>query len=214
MIPRAIPCALCSSESEHEIDIRQSVSRPSIIVNLTTKEWPISLFGSARPVLPLPSSLSSARALSLHTLVSIIFSVSPRDLTDSLYEYVAVARETRANLIKTFAAVHRGEQKSACCAEARGIGFSVGSAGRDDATAVADSLNARYMRARIARATRGSRSPAHVNGQLSAVYLESLRASGNSEEGMSKISNLIRCSQPVETHSPRVCNRNRSTLRD
>lgn len=35
---------------------------------------------------------------------------------------------------------------------ARGIGFSVDSAGRDDATAVADSLNARYMRARIARA--------------------------------------------------------------
>lgn len=39
-----------------------------------------------------------------------------------------------------------------CVVGARGIGFSVDSAGRDDATTVADSLNARYMRARIARA--------------------------------------------------------------
>jgi len=86
----------------------------------------------------------------LHTLVSIIFSVSPRDLTDSLH--AAEHGRRREPLVGRFAAVHREEQRDACVVGGPWhLGFSVDSADRDDATAVADSLNARYMRARIAR---------------------------------------------------------------
>lgn len=136
-------------------------------------------------------------------LVSIIFSVSPRDLTDSLH--VVGYEETRGGECRrTLATVHQKKQRHACCQIPvhRVLGTSF--LGRDDATTVADSLNARYMRARFTWSEPDSRPLASASSFISGVYIWdlSLREVVNtrSKNIENNICDTTRCGKSVEIY--------------